>query len=133
MRYFVAILLSIVTQASLAESNSMPSGLNHAELVKVFGGLLLVLLVIILLSWIVKRFNVVQLSSSKGFATVATMIIGPKEKISLIKVGDRYLLIGIGAATVNTLHDFGDQLPSGFLAEDKPSFADLLKSAVRKS
>jgi flagellar protein FliO/FliZ len=133
MRYCIAFFLYFITSLCRAEATVITSGLNHSELSKMLTGLLLVLCLILILSWFIKRFNVVQLSSSKGFELVATMMIGPKEKITLIKAGDRYLLIGIGSGSVTTLHDFGDQLPHGFTQEHKPSFAAVLKTVVWNS
>ncbi|HFD2303859.1 TPA: FliO/MopB family protein, partial [Legionella pneumophila] len=75
----------------------------------------------------------VNFTSSKGFQTVASMILGPKEKVVLLKIGDRYLLIGVGAYSINLICDFGNQLPEGFDADQKSSFADVLKSAIGKS
>jgi flagellar protein FliO/FliZ len=116
-----------------AASNASPALLGHSELVNILSSLLLVIVLIVLLSWLVKRLNVVQLSSSKGFESISSMTLGPKERMMIVKVGSRYLLIGIGASSVNTLYDFGEQLPDGFNQENKTSFAQLLKSAIRKS
>ena len=98
---------------------------------RVVMGLLLVLLLILVLSWVVKRLHGMQMGSAKGFQSVASMLLGPKEKITLLKVGTRYLLVGSGAGNVTLLHDFGDQLPAGFDTTNKSSFADLLKSLVK--
>lgn len=133
MPYLIILVLSLITTVTFADSQTTPAVLNHSELVKILTGLLLVLFIIFLLSWLIKRFNVVQLSSAKGFHSIASMTLGPKERMLLLKVGTRYLLIGIGASTVNTLYDFGEQLPEGFDVENKSSFAELLKSAVPKS
>jgi flagellar protein FliO/FliZ len=122
-----------MSSTAFAMQPGTPKVLDHSELIKILTGLLLVLFIIIVLSWVVKRFNVIQLSSSKGFEAIANMTLGPKEKITLLKVGNRYLLVGIGSASINTLYDFGEQLPDGFGLENKTSFADLLKSVVRKS
>ena len=121
--------LSTVALALPTESSNI---ITHHELMRVITGLLCVLLLIVCLSWIVKRLNVVNLSSSKGFQSIASMTLGPKEKIVLLKVGVRYLLIGIGASTVTILHDFGEEQPQGFDSDNKPTFAELLKSAVGK-
>jgi flagellar protein FliO/FliZ len=131
MRPFFALAFYLMSPVIFAQT--FPTVLNHSELVKILTGLLLVLFIIILLSWLVKRFNVIQLSSSKGFEVIASMMLGPKEKIMVLKVGQRYLLIGVGVASVNTLYDFGEHLPADFKIENKSSFAELLKSAVRKS
>lgn len=132
MRYLIGLISWLTSTVVCAVSQNAPKVLDHAELTKVLTGLLLVLLLIILLSWIVKRFNVVQLSSSRGFESIANMTLGPKEKITLLKVGNRYLLIGVGSASINTLYDFGEHLPDGFGLDNKTSFADVLKSVVRK-
>nr|WP_235810500.1 flagellar biosynthetic protein FliO [Legionella bozemanae] len=94
-------------------------------------GLLLVLLLIIALSWIVKQLHGMQIGSAKGFQSIASMILGPKEKITLLKVGARYLLIGSGSGQITLLYDFGEQLPTGFDSINKTSFADLLKSVAK--
>lgn len=107
--------------------------LTQGELLRVAVGLLSVLLLIMALSWIVKRLHGVHLGSSKGFQSIASMILGPKEKITLLKVGTRYLLLGSGSGHVTLLYDFGEQLPLGFDLANKLSFAELLKSAVAKS
>lgn len=133
MPYLIVLGLYLVSTAAFANSQAAPAVLNHSELVKIFTGLLLVLLVIFLLSWLIKRFNVVQLSSSKGFNAIASMTLGPKERMLLVQVGTRYLLIGIGTSSVSTLYDFGENMPKGFDVENKSSFADLLKSTLGKS
>lgn len=59
----------------------MQSVLNHGELMRIVMGLLLVLLLIIALSWVVKRLHGIQMGSAKGFQSIASMILGPKEKL----------------------------------------------------
>ncbi|WP_207387368.1 flagellar biosynthetic protein FliO [Legionella rowbothamii] len=107
--------------------------ITQNELVRLVLGLFSVLLVIMVLSWVVKRLQGAHLGASKGFQSVASMILGPKEKIMLLKVGTRYLLLGSGSGHITLLYDFGEELPPGFDAPNKPSFAELLKSAVVKS
>ncbi|HHF7366624.1 TPA: flagellar biosynthetic protein FliO [Legionella bozemanae] len=109
----------------------MQSVLNHGELMRIVMGLLLVLLLIIALSWVVKRLHGIQMGSAKGFQSIASMILGPKEKITLLKVGARYLLIGSGSGQITLLYDFGERLPTGFDSINKTSFADLLKSVAK--
>lgn len=134
MRYFLLVLSFWVSNTASAASSIDASGvIAHAELMRVFSGLLLVLVVIVVLAWLVKRLNKVHLGSSKGFETIASLILGPKEKIMLLRVGSRYLLIGVGVSAINTLCDFGTQLPDGFDPDNRASFADFLKVAVRKS
>lgn len=133
MMKLIVLTLILISPQLFAQSNDSPNALTHIELTRVCGGLLLVLLIIMALSWIAKRLQVVNISTSKGFQTIASMTIGPKERIILLRVGTRYFLTGSGGGAVTLLHDFGEQLPAGFDAENKSSFAEILKSAVRKS
>ncbi|MFT4059584.1 MAG: flagellar biosynthetic protein FliO [Legionella sp.] len=107
--------------------------ITQSELTRVVLGLLSVLVLIMLLSWLIKRLQNVNLGSSKGFQSIASMILGPKEKIMLVKVGTKYLLLGLGSGQIRLLYDFGEELPSGFEPINKPSFAELFKSTVVKS
>lgn len=132
MSYLIILFSCLISTAAYAHPQAAPMVLDHSELIKILTGLFFVIFIIVLLSWLVKRFNVVQLSTSRGFEAVATMTLGPKEKITLLKVGSRYLLIGVGSGAINTLYDFGEQLPDGFSSENNASFAELLKSVVRK-
>ncbi|MBL7479038.1 flagellar biosynthetic protein FliO [Legionella bononiensis] len=123
-------LISSMAYAVPTETSNM---ISQSELTRVISGLLLVLLVIVLLSWMVRRLQGANFSSSKGFQSVASLTLGPKERVILLKVGVRYLLMGVGSSSVTLLYDFGEQLPSGFDPDNKTTFADLLKSAVGKS
>lgn len=104
---------------------------HQAELIRVVLGLLFILVLILILSWMVKRLHGMRIGSTKGFHTIASMILGPKEKITLLKVGSRYLLLGIGSGQVTLLYDFGEELPEGFYSTAKPSFAELLQSIMK--
>lgn len=133
MMKLILLTLTLISPELFAQSNDGPNALTHIELTRVCGGLLLVLMVIMALSWIAKRLQVVNLSTSKGFQTIASMALGPKERIILLRVGTRYFLTGAGGGAVTLLYDFGEQLPAGFDTESRSSFAEVLKSAVRKS
>ncbi|HAT8315274.1 TPA: flagellar biosynthetic protein FliO [Legionella pneumophila] len=124
--------LSLISSVGWSSTLS-PNTISYGELIRIISGLLFVLFIIIFLSWIVKRMHRVNFTSSKGFQTVTSMILGPKEKVVLLKIGDRYLLIGVGSYSINLICDFGNQLPEGFDADQKSSFADVLKSAIGKS
>lgn len=131
--YFFALILGLISPLVYALPAENPNMITHAELTRVTGGLLLVLLIILVLSWLVKRVQGVNLGSAKGFQSIASVHLGPKERLVLMKVSSRYLLMGVGTGTINLIHDFGEQLPAGFDVENKPAFSELLKSAIGKS
>lgn len=130
---FIAAVLGLISPVLCALPVENPNMITHGELTRVIGGLFLVLLIILILSWLVKRLQSVNLGSSKGFQSIASIHVGPKERLVLMKVSSRYLLMGVGTGTITLVYDFGEQLPAGFDGDNKPAFSELLKSAIGKS
>ncbi|MCC5016109.1 MULTISPECIES: flagellar biosynthetic protein FliO [unclassified Legionella] len=128
---FLANLLPLTAEAATLSSN--PAAISSGELMRVMGGLLLVVLVIVFLSWLLRRLNGTGLANTSGFKIIAYLNLGTREKIMLVKVGNRILLLGVASGSINTLHDFGEELPAGFEAESKASFTAFLKTALGKS
>lgn len=133
MRYFFFIVLLTKSFFIYALPEHSSGIVNHNDLIRMMLGLLLILSIIIGLSMLVKKLQSVNLVSSNGFQSIASMTLGPKEKIVLLKVSGRYLLIGVASGAVNLLHDFGEQTPVGFDFVSKMTFAKLLKTTMGKS
>jgi flagellar protein FliO/FliZ len=132
MRFFLLIVCWIhTTWAEAAQTNSFGE-ISHTEFLRVVGGLLIVVLVILVLAWLLRRLNVAHLTHSSGLKSLGSLFLGPKERVMLIQVGDRYLLIGVAAGSVTLLHDFKEQLPAGFDKKDKTPFSQILQSLMRK-
>lgn len=130
-RYLIALASFCICTGVYALPAESPNLISHNELMRVISGLFAVLLIIVCVSWVIKRLNVVKFATSKGFQSIASMALGPKEKLILVKVGPRYLLLGVGAS-VSTLHDFGEDLPTGFEPDNKATFGEIFKAAVGK-
>ncbi|ARG97968.1 flagellar biosynthetic protein FliO [Legionella micdadei] len=128
----VGNLLPIISRATTLSTHNSPA-LSSSELMRVLGGLLIVVAVIVLLSWILRRLNGAKFANASGFKIIACMNLGAREKIMLVQVGSRILLLGVTSGSINTLHDFGEELPPSFSSEPKPSFSEFLKTALGKS
>ncbi|WED43745.1 flagellar biosynthetic protein FliO [Legionella cardiaca] len=129
--YWVWVLFPVTTWANSKTSST--SSINNGELLRVMGGLLLVVGVIVFLSWLLRRLNSAGLGNTNGFKVMASMSLGTREKIMLVNIGNRFLLLGVTSGSIITLHDFGEELPTGFLLDTKTSFKDFLKTALGKS
>lgn len=132
LRYQIVFLLWLIS-TSVCAKEVESSVISKSEMFQVVGGLFLVLLLIVLLSWIVKRFHPGMMAAgNNGFQTIAAMGLGPKERLLLVKVGMNYLLIAQGTSSISLIADYGSQLPDGFDIQVKPSFSDHLKTALGK-
>ena len=112
-----------------SEATVVDSVVSGGELLRIALGLLAVIALIILLSWIIKRINHSGLKLGGQFEIIGAMTLGAREKLLLVKVGERYLLLGLAQSSINLLHDFGETMPAGFQAGGA-TFGSFFKKAV---
>lgn len=132
-RMLTAFGVMVACSESHAASLNYSGTLGQSDWIKMITGLFLIVTLILLFSWLVKKIPNTHWRSSTGFRPVGGMVLGPKEKMMLIQVGGRYLLIGVTPASIGLVYDFGEQRPEGFECEEPSKFAALLKSALVKS
>lgn len=127
----IYLLSSLLLSKPLFAQAVSPGALSQAELGRIVLGLVVVLLIILALAWLLKRLHGFQ-PATQGFKTLASYNLGTRERIVLVQAMNRYLLLGITAGSINTLHDFGDSLPLDLNPGESQSFARLLKSYIGK-
>ncbi len=110
-------------------ATAMPVAFGSAGLLNVSGGLLLVIFTIILAGILYARTQGLRHGSGGIITVVATQTIGPKEKIVVIEVADKQLLLGMTTSNVQTLHVFDKRVVTP--PEPVTGFADRLRSAMR--
>lgn len=85
--------------------------------------LLLVLGLILGLAWLLKRLPGAGLKSLAGLRVVASLAVGPRERVVIVDCGGQQLLLGVTQHSVNLLH----ALPEPLLdAPTQAGFAELL-------
>jgi flagellar protein FliO/FliZ len=105
---------------------SLPIG--SSELFSVGGGLIVVVLAIIVLGVIYARTQGLRTGSGGVINIIATQAIGPKERIAIVEVANKQLLIGMTTTSVQTLHVFDE--PVAVAPEQRSSFSDRLKTLM---
>jgi len=80
---------------------------------------------ILALAWLAKRMPGVAGSSNRALRVVASLSLGPREKIVVVDVGGKQLLLGVGAGGTRTLHTLEAPLPEAERSATPP-FAQLL-------
>jgi flagellar protein FliO/FliZ len=94
-----------------------------------FAVLLLVIAAIPLVLWLVKRVSQLPAGGGGPLTLAASLAVGPRERIAVIKVEERWLLVGITAGSINTLAEL-DAAPN-LQVPAKPAFADMLARLKR--
>jgi flagellar protein FliO/FliZ len=109
------------------EANSAPQTLsNPTSIVSIFLSLLLVIGVVFMLAFLMRRFNVTQ-SGTSNLKVVASMMAGAKERVMVIEVAGEQHLLGVTAHNINhlaTLTTPIDNSPASSSGNDK--FKDKL-------
>ncbi|MBU2706857.1 flagellar biosynthetic protein FliO [Zooshikella marina] len=75
-------------------------------LIQVILALTVVLLVIFAAAWVVKRTGAIKPMTSPVIKNLAVMSVGSKERLVLVQIGDKQILLGISPAGMNTIHVF---------------------------
>lgn len=93
------------------------------------GGLVVVIAAIVLFGWFYSRTNGARGGDSDVIQVVASRSIGPKERIVLVEVADKQLVVGMTSTSVQTLHVFDE--PVAHAAVPKSGFASRLREIMR--
>ncbi|WP_310734217.1 flagellar biosynthetic protein FliO [Shewanella sp. SR44-3] len=94
-----------------------------ASMASMVGGLIVVLGIIFVLAYIVKRLNLVP-SQHSVIKSIAVASMGPKEKVVLIEVNGQQYLLGVTSSQINLIEKLETQVQV-----ESESFAQRLKQA----
>jgi len=108
------------------EANSAPQSLsNPTSIVSIFLSLLLVIGVVFILAFLMRRFNVTQSGTSK-LKVVASMMAGAKERVLVIEVAGEQHLLGITAHNINHLATLSTPIDNSSASPGNEKFKDKL-------
>ncbi|SFF96929.1 flagellar biosynthetic protein FliO [Neptunomonas qingdaonensis] len=103
--------------------------LTSQAIMQMLLGLALVVVVILLLAWALRRVSNLHQSHQK-MKIVSSLSLGTRERAVLIEVGDRQLLLGVAAGHVSLLESFPEKVIS---TAPKSEFAKTLKDSMKES
>ncbi len=126
----------LVSAQALAQAESVPAlaapmTSSQDQLIQVCLALMAVLALIYALAWFVKRKQGVHGMGNLAMKTVAVLPMGVKEKIILVEVGGKQILLGMTPSNINTLATFDEPIIST-QAQSSVSFAQKLKDILHQ-
>ncbi|MBT8434083.1 MAG: flagellar biosynthetic protein FliO [Gammaproteobacteria bacterium] len=124
---WILLLSGLLSSTALAQSQTdspVLEPLSTPYLFKLTGGLLLVVMVIFVLAWLVRKFNLNQQSQNGLIKIIAGLSIGTRDRIVLLQIGEEQILVGLTPGRIEKLHTLSQPLdaPAGQLASS--SFAE---------
>ena len=126
-------------------------GYGAQSYVEMLLGLAAVVLVILVLAWLAKRYSLMSPGMGGVIKITAAISLGNRDRLALIDVGGKEILLGISPGRVNTLHVFsagekvaisetmvegsvnGSGQGNEMAMEEPSTFAEKLRSAVRNN
>jgi len=106
-----------------------------AGMLQVFGGLLLVLLVVVGLAWAFKRFGAHQQNAAGVLKIIGATMVGQRERVVLVEVGATWLVIGVAPGHVSALHSMpkAEKIPEARVVPAAPAgFAAWLRQVMER-
>ena len=112
MRGFLWLLCGLPLTALAAESGPgaattqvLASSSNlSAQLGQMLLGLLLVIGLIFLLAWLLRRVQRIGPRGAQVIKLLATQALGPRDRLVLVQVGSEQILLGLSAGRITPLH-----------------------------
>lgn len=130
------------TSTAGAESSgleAMTSGsdalLGMAALGKTAAALALVVAIIFLCSYLVKRWGPNRSQQSGRLRVVGSTVVGSRERVVIVEVDETWLVLGVAAGQVNKLHEMPapaePEVPPSVMTSDTGGFASRFAQALK--
>lgn len=139
LRGFASAVLGLFfpITAMAAEPAVSPVTSSSGGLSQVVFGLFVVLAAIVLFAWLGRRLLPGQGGNAGvgGLKVVGGVYVGPKERVVVVEVGETWLLLGVSAAGVNTLHSMPRPAAEQMVVDSAgttPPFAHWIAQALSK-
>lgn len=130
----VVLLLPFFSQSiHAAETKAVTEPVSVGSVLQMSLGLLFVVLLIFMISWLVKRVSGFSVYSNPHLKIISGLHVGQKEKILLLQVSDKQVLVGVTPYSIRTLCELENNIISDDIElKSNASFAEKLIQAVRR-
>lgn len=132
----ILLPLPLVPWPALAATAAAPTTAAGAslagELLRVVLSLAGVIVLILVAGWLTRRLQGGARPGARRLRCIESLNVGVKERVLLVQVGERQLLLGVAPGRVSTLHVLEAPLPEAPApAAPAPGFAQLLAQLRR--
>lgn len=128
----MGLFAGLLAVPALAAETVKP-GIAGGDIISVVLGLVLVLLMIFGCAWLIKRLGAVPRAASGVIKVLAVLPLGARERITLVEVGGKQLLLGVTATQITTLHTFDEPVTDATQLENNSEFAQKLHQLMSRN
>lgn len=123
------------TAAGIKTANTLSTAplMNTAELFKFAGALLLVLVIFMVLARLMRRLNGVSAGGAGSLRVVSALSVGTRERVLVVQVGEKQVLLGVTATHITALHELEQPLDHASTSESSAPVGRGFKQALKKA
>ena len=126
-------LLAIAAPGALsaAEIGSGTTVVGPNEIINTALSLLLIVGAIMGLAWLLNKLQGGRSHNGGLINVVASHALGAKERLVVVDVGGRQIVVGVTASQISTLHVLDEPLDVGVSSVERVNFSDRLKKVIK--
>ena len=114
-----------------AEIGAGTTVVGPSEIINTALSLLLIIGAIMALAWLLSRLQGGRSNNGGLINVVASHALGAKERLLLVDVGGRQLIVGVTASQISTLHVLDEPLNVEATSLERTNFSDRLRKAIK--
>ncbi|MDU9410187.1 flagellar biosynthetic protein FliO [Pseudomonas sp. zfem001] len=137
MARLLALFLSMPVAAMAAEpagkaATPMAGSDIAGQLGQLLLGLLLVIGLIFLLAWLLRRVQQLNPKGGQVIKLLSSQALGPRDRLVLVQVGNEQILLGLSAGRITPLHVLKEPVHLADAEQATPEFAQRLMELMGK-
>ncbi|KAA8555459.1 MULTISPECIES: flagellar biosynthetic protein FliO [Pseudomonas] len=130
---FAALPLAVWAAEPVAQVAAAPVGGSvGGQLTQLVLGLLLVVGLIFVLAWLMRRVQSIGPGNAQVIEMIGSRALGPRDRLVLVQVGEEQILLGITPGRITPLHVLKTPVPTTQSQPATPEFAQRLMELLGK-
>ncbi|KGS13006.1 MULTISPECIES: flagellar biosynthetic protein FliO [Pseudomonas syringae group] len=119
-------------QTAPAQVANTVSGGMGGQLAQLLFGLILVVGLIFVLAWLMRRVQSAGPNNSQVIELVGSRALGPRDRLVLVQIGNEQVLLGITPGRITPLHVLKEPVQVPVREQTTPEFAQRLMELMGK-
>ncbi|MBB2919391.1 flagellar biosynthetic protein FliO [Cupriavidus alkaliphilus] len=111
-RALLAALAALPCAATAAEGTQAPAIGGAASLAQAGLGLFAIIALILGLAWMARRAGLVRHATGGAMKVVGSTMLGARQRLVLVEVGDTWLVLGVSPGEIRPLHTMAAGSPA---------------------
>jgi len=134
LNFFTSKIFALSEEKDKPLLSTMTDPVGMGDFAQVLMGLAFVVVAILAMAWLIKRTGFVNTRANGAIKVIGGITLTQRERILLVQVGEKQLLLGVAPGRITTLHELDEKIEVGSSSDEGgESFAKKLNGYMRGS